>query len=80
MTRSIDDQLGRWAGHGSQTPDRTGEETDGMAETILPCDFKTSGQITDAELNRILINPLLQVQHVDQTPVVGAACAPHGSS
>lgn len=49
-------------GHGSQSPDPTGEETDGMSETILPCDFKTAGQIHDAELNRLLINPLITVR------------------
>ena len=48
-------------GHGSQTPDRTGEERDGMSETILPCDFKTAGQLSDAQLNRLLINPLITV-------------------
>lgn len=58
--RPGDDLWFSFSGHGSQTPDQTGEETDGMAETILPCDFKTAGQLTDAELNRRLINPLLQ--------------------
>lgn len=28
------------AGHGSQTADWTGEEDDGMNETICPCDFQ----------------------------------------
>lgn len=29
------------AGHGSQSPDYTGDESDGMNETICPCDFQT---------------------------------------
>lgn len=28
------------AGHGSQSPDYTGDESDGMNETICPCDFQ----------------------------------------
>jgi hypothetical protein len=28
------------AGHGSQVPDPTGDETDGLNETLCPCDFK----------------------------------------
>ena len=66
------------AGHGSQAQDTMGEETDGLSETILPCDFKTAGQLHDAELNRLLINPLIAVSSaarlstcfaLDYTPV-----------
>ena len=28
------------AGHGSQVPDQSGDETDGLNETLCPCDFK----------------------------------------
>ena len=29
-----------FVGHGSQSADRTGDESDGMNETLCPCDFK----------------------------------------
>lgn len=47
-----------YSGHGSQTNDWTGDEADGMNETILPVDFKRAGQIVDDELNVVLVNPL----------------------
>ncbi|GAB4823694.1 hypothetical protein N2152v2_010740 [Parachlorella kessleri] len=47
-----------FSGHGSQQRDYSGEESDGMNETICPCDFKQAGQIVDDELNRILVNPI----------------------
>lgn len=28
------------AGHGTQVPDHSGDEDDGLCETICPCDFK----------------------------------------
>lgn len=34
-------------GHGSQQRDYTGEEADGMNETILPTDHRSAGQIVD---------------------------------
>ena len=46
------------AGHGSQCRDYTGEESDGMNETLCPCDFKSAGEIVDDEINRYLVNPL----------------------
>ena len=36
-----------FSGHGGQVPDKTGHETDGYNETILPVDFERKGQITD---------------------------------
>ena len=33
-------QRGVLAGHGSQTKDWSGDERDGMNETLCPCDFK----------------------------------------
>ncbi len=42
------------SGHGSQERDPTGEETSGLNDTILPCDFKRAGQISDNELNQRL--------------------------
>lgn len=47
-----------YSGHGSQQRDYSGEETDGMNETLCPMDFKHAGEIVDDELNRVLINPL----------------------
>ena len=36
-----------YSGHGSQVPDRNGDEPDGEDETICPLDFATAGMITD---------------------------------
>lgn len=49
-----------FSGHGSQQRDYSGEESDGMNETICPTDFRTAGQIVDNELNHALCNPLPQ--------------------
>jgi metacaspase-1 len=46
------------AGHGSQKRDFSGDEKDGMNETLCPTDFERAGQIVDDELNRRLVNPL----------------------
>lgn len=46
------------AGHGSQKRDWSGDESDGMNETICPSDFNSAGQIIDDELNKRLVNPL----------------------
>jgi metacaspase-1 len=45
----------QFSGHGSQVPDTSGDEVDGLDETILPLDFKTAGQITDDEMYDILV-------------------------
>ncbi|ORX69344.1 hypothetical protein BCR32DRAFT_297422 [Anaeromyces robustus] len=47
-----------FSGHGSQTKDLDGDEVDGYDETILPVDYKTSGQIVDDEMNAIMVRPL----------------------
>eukprot|EP00916_Digyalum_oweni_P007225 GHVL01012222.1.p1 GENE.GHVL01012222.1~~GHVL01012222.1.p1 ORF type:complete len:641 (+),score=120.41 GHVL01012222.1:40-1923(+) len=47
-----------YSGHGAQQRDLTGRESDGFDETILPCDFKTTGQMTDDELYNTLVRPL----------------------
>lgn len=49
-----------YSGHGSQKRDRSGEELDGMCETLCPMDFQQAGEIMDFEMNRTLINPLPQ--------------------
>ena len=46
------------AGHGSQKRDYSGEEKDGFNETLLPTDFRTTGQIVDDDVNERLVNPL----------------------
>lgn len=46
-----------YSGHGAQVPDRTGMESDGYNETILPMDYR-SGQITDDTLWGSLVYPL----------------------
>jgi len=47
-----------FSGHGSQKKDLDGDEVDGYDETILPVDYKTSGQIVDDEMNAIMVRPL----------------------
>jgi len=39
-----------FSGHGAQVPDKTGIESDGFNETILPVDYNRAGQIVDDEL------------------------------
>jgi metacaspase-1 len=45
----------QFSGHGSQVRDTSGDEVDGLDETILPLDFKTAGQITDDDMYDILV-------------------------
>ena len=45
-----------YSGHGSQIQDRTGEETDGMDEVIVPIDYNTNGFIIDKEIYKIINN------------------------
>ncbi|KAI8822186.1 peptidase C14, caspase domain-containing protein, partial [Fimicolochytrium jonesii] len=47
-----------YSGHGSQQKDTTGLEKDSMAETIVPLDFETAGQIVDDDLFNYLVRPL----------------------
>jgi len=47
-----------FSGHGAQKEDPHGYEEDGMNETVLPCDFKSAGMITDDEINRLIVAPL----------------------
>ena len=53
-----DELFFHYSGHGGQTEDRTGDEADGMDETIMPCDFQTAGQITDDYLYGALVTTL----------------------
>lgn len=47
-----------YSGHGSQQRDYSGDELDGMNETLCPLDYKRAGEIVDDELNRQLVNPV----------------------
>uniref|UniRef100_A0A7S2YVB8 Peptidase C14 caspase domain-containing protein n=1 Tax=Chloropicon laureae TaxID=464258 RepID=A0A7S2YVB8_9CHLO len=47
-----------YSGHGDQVRDRTGEEIDGLCETLLPLDHTRAGPIVDKELYQLLIRPL----------------------
>ncbi|KAI9295268.1 hypothetical protein K502DRAFT_324411 [Neoconidiobolus thromboides FSU 785] len=58
--RANDSLFFHFSGHGSQTPDLDGDEEDGFDETICPLDFQQQGQITDDEMNLILVQPLPQ--------------------
>jgi hypothetical protein len=40
-----------YSGHGASTRDWSGDEIDGMNETLCPCDFRQAGQIVDDEIN-----------------------------
>jgi len=39
-----------YSGHGTQIADKNGDETDGKDETLVPCDFQTTGFISDDAL------------------------------
>ncbi|PPQ75248.1 hypothetical protein CVT26_014813 [Gymnopilus dilepis] len=47
-----------YSGHGGQTDDPTGRESDGKAEVIFPVDFKQAGDIIDDDLHDTLVKPL----------------------
>jgi len=47
-----------YSGHGSQKQDTDSDEVDGYDETIVPVDAKSSGQIVDDEMNRIMVQQL----------------------
>lgn len=52
-----------YAGHGTQIPDKDGDETDHLEEALVPSDCSSSGVITDDQLYRILqcFNPTCSV-------------------
>lgn len=47
-----------YSGHGSQKADEEGDELDGRDETLVPCDFRASGMISDDELRKLMVLPL----------------------
>jgi hypothetical protein len=53
-----DSLLVHFSGHGGQQKDKSGDEADGMDETICPMDYQRAGVIVDDELFEILVRPL----------------------
>lgn len=47
-----------FSGHGSQVADTSGDEADGMDETLCPADYTTAGQIVDDDIYSIMVKPL----------------------
>ncbi|XP_052193446.1 metacaspase-1-like [Diospyros lotus] len=47
-----------YSGHGSQVPDRDGDESDGLDEALCPVDYQTEGMILDDEINATIVRPL----------------------
>ena len=47
-----------FSGHGAQQRSYSGDEVDGMDETLCPLDFETQGMIVDDEINAALVRPL----------------------
>lgn len=57
--RPNDSLFFHYSGHGGQTKDLDGDEEDGYDEVIYPVDFRQTGHITDDEMHRIMVRPLL---------------------
>eukprot|EP00835_Amoeboradix_gromovi_P004067 NODE_297_length_11469_cov_0.855937.p3 type:complete len:488 gc:universal NODE_297_length_11469_cov_0.855937:7464-6001(-) len=49
-----------YSGHGGSVKDTSGDEDDGMDETICPVDYVKAGQIIDDEMHQILVKPLVR--------------------
>jgi metacaspase-1 len=47
-----------FGGHGGQVRDTNGDELDGWDETILPCDYPSSGEIVDDDIHKIMVRGL----------------------
>lgn len=48
-----------YSGHGSHTRDTSGDEMDGEDETLVPLDYKNSGDILDDELHELICAPVV---------------------
>ena len=68
------------AGHGSQTADWTGEEDDGMNETICPCDFQQVRFHISSECPGPMQQDLLRLQQLWQTTCAGLHTAVIGGT
>lgn len=55
-----DSLIFHYSGHGGQQRDHSGHEADGMNETLCPLDYRHAGEITDDEVNHMLVRPLPQ--------------------
>ncbi|XP_062201217.1 metacaspase-1-like [Phragmites australis] len=47
-----------YSGHGAQQRNYSGDEADGLDETLCPLDFETQGMIVDDEINTALVRQL----------------------
>lgn len=55
-----DTLLFHYSGHGSQLRDKNHDEKDGQDECICPVDYAENGFLIDDDLNKLLVQPLLQ--------------------
>jgi len=58
--RTNDALFFHYSGHGGQTRDLDGDETDGLDEVIFPVDYARAGHIVDDDLHSIMVKPLPQ--------------------
>lgn len=56
--RPNDSLFFHYSGHGGQTKDVDGDESDGYDETIYPMDFRYNGHIVDDDMHAIMVAPL----------------------
>lgn len=49
-----------FSGHGGQVEDKDGDEEDGFDESLIPVDFRESGQIVDDDVLKYLIKPMAE--------------------
>ena len=54
--KSGDNLFFHYSGHGTQLPDKSGDEVDDLDEVIVPSDFRSMGYISDDELYRMLVH------------------------
>jgi len=55
-----DTLLFHYSGHGSSLRDKNRDEKDGRDECICPADYAAEGFLVDDDLNKLLVQPLLQ--------------------
>lgn len=63
-----------YSGHGTQIRDTTGDETDGMDECIVPCNYNVAGFITDDELFSVIKNAKCRMMIFFDSCNSGSAC------
>ena len=52
-----------FSGHGGNTEDLDGDESDGWDETLIPVDFATEGHIVDDDILKMLVKPMVAGVH-----------------